>query len=68
MVYSELSQTSYHWSIVEISDENPLMIVVTYMESQRMRIVDLFKTWDADNSMSLTREEFKEGLKVGFGV
>jgi len=40
------------------------MIVVTYMESQRMRIVDLFKTWDADNSMSLTRDEFKEGLKV----
>ena len=29
-----------------------------------MRIVDLFKTWDADNSNSLTRDEFKEGLKV----
>ncbi|XP_067942885.1 leucine-rich repeat-containing protein 74A-like [Watersipora subatra] len=48
----------------EISTENPLMIVVTYMESQRMRIVDLFKTWDADNSMSLTRDEFKEGLQM----
>ena len=29
-----------------------------------MRIVDLFKSWDADNSMSLTRDEFREGLKV----
>lgn len=47
-----------------ISDQNPLEIVVTYMESQRMRIIDLFKTWDTDNSQSLSRDEFKEGLKV----
>ena len=34
------------------------------MSEQNLRLVDLFKSLDKDQSMSLTREEFIEGLKV----
>lgn len=46
------------------SDKNPLEILLIFMSEQNLRLVDLFKSLDKDQSMSLSREEFIEGLKV----
>ena len=46
------------------SDKNPLEILLIFMAEQNLRLVDLFKSLDKDHSMSLTRDEFVEGLKV----
>ncbi|XP_013413482.1 leucine-rich repeat-containing protein 74A [Lingula anatina] len=44
-------------------DKNPLEILLIFMQEQGMRLTDLFRTFDKDQSMSLSREEFIEGLK-----
>ena len=44
---------------------NPLEILLVFMAEQNLRLVDLFKSLDKDQSMSLSRSEFIEGLKVG---
>ena len=49
----------------QFSDQNPLEILLLFMSDQNLRLVDLFKSFDKDQSMSLTREEFIDGLKVG---
>ena len=46
------------------TDKNPLEILLLFMSDQNLRLVDLFKSFDKDQSMSLSREEFIEGLKV----
>ncbi|OAF71218.1 hypothetical protein A3Q56_01003 [Intoshia linei] len=46
-----------------ISDVNPLEVLLIYMTQKNMRLVDLFKTLDKDQSMSLSRDEFIQGLK-----
>lgn len=45
-------------------DINPLEILLTFMGEKKLRLVDLFKNLDKDQSGSLEREEFIEGLKV----
>ena len=34
-----------------------------YLKENRLRMVDLFNTWDKDKSMTLTLEEFEAGIK-----
>ena len=43
---------------------NPLEILLTYMAEKKLRLVDLFKNLDKDQSGSLERHEFIDGLKV----
>lgn len=42
----------------------PMKILKNYIDDNRMRLLDLFNTLDKDKSMSLTVQEFAEGLKV----
>lgn len=46
------------------SDKNPLEIMLTFMAEKKLRLVDLFKAMDKDQSGSLERDEFIEGLQV----
>ena len=43
---------------------NPLEILLIFMAEKNLRLIDLFKSLDADQSMSLSRQEFIDGLKV----
>ena len=47
-----------------LDDRNPLEILMEFMAHQNLRLVDLFKSLDKDQSNSLTRDEFVGGLKV----
>ena len=44
-----------------------IYILKEYVEKKKYRLVDLFRQFDKDNSMSVTRQEFRDGLK-GIGV
>lgn len=44
-------------------DQNPLELLIIFMSEQKLRLVDLFKNLDKDQSMSLSRDEFIGGLK-----
>ena len=44
-----------------------IYILKKYVEDKNYRLVDLFNQFDKDNSLSVTREEFRTGLK-GIGV
>ena len=35
------------------------------MQENGLRLIDFFKQFDRDQSMTLTREEFRNGCKVG---
>ena len=40
-----------------------IYILKQYVEDKNYRLVDLFNQFDKDNSLSVTREEFRQGLK-----
>lgn len=40
-----------------------IYILKKYVEEKNYRLVDLFNQFDKDNSLSVTREEFRQGLK-----
>ncbi|KAL9985644.1 hypothetical protein ACROYT_G008067 [Oculina patagonica] len=42
-------------------------ILKQYVEEKNYRLIDLFNQFDKDNSLSVTRDEFRQGLK-GIGV
>ena len=44
--------------------EDPMMVLMEFMRIKNFRLIDLFKSLDADGSHSLTRKEFKDGLLV----
>jgi hypothetical protein len=37
-----------------------------FMSDKGYRVIDLFKRFDTDRSMSLTKDEFTKGLQVRF--
>ncbi|XP_038075125.1 leucine-rich repeat-containing protein 74A-like isoform X2 [Patiria miniata] len=41
---------------------DPLKLLVQHIEKNNLRIWDLFKAYDKDNSLTVTREEFKNGI------
>ncbi|XP_046568990.1 leucine-rich repeat-containing protein 74A-like [Haliotis rubra] len=43
--------------------EEAMHVISTYLKEKDITIVELFSRFDADGSMSVTHEEFKEGLK-----
>ncbi|XP_064618514.1 leucine-rich repeat-containing protein 74B-like [Lineus longissimus] len=48
------------FSIFDLDD--PMMVLFEYMKQQQFRLIDLFHTLDDDDSRSLTKEEFRDGL------
>lgn len=44
-----------------------IYILKKYVEDKNYRLVDLFNQFDKDHSLSVTRDEFRQGLK-GIGV
>lgn len=47
---------------------HPMNRLKRFIERRNIRIIDFFNKIDADQSMSVTREEFVAGLKVNFEV
>ena len=45
---------------------DPMMVLMEFMRLKNLRLIDLFQAMDKDNSMSLTRDEFKDGLQVQY--
>ena len=45
-------------------NQDPVQALYEYMSEKAYRVIDLFKRFDADRSMSVTREEFAKGLIV----
>ena len=48
----------------EMFANDPMTILKTYMKAKNLRLFDLFRGMDKDGSKSVTREEFKEGIRV----
>jgi hypothetical protein len=48
----------------QYDDENPLIILLTFMTERKLRLIDLFHSMDKDQSGSVDREEFIEALQV----
>ncbi|XP_064624186.1 leucine-rich repeat-containing protein 74A-like [Lineus longissimus] len=44
--------------------DDPMTKVRNYCDKAGLRLIDLFKQFDKDQSMSLTREEIRKGIKV----
>ena len=40
-----------------------IQIILDYLSNNRLRMLDLFNRWDKDKSLSLTRAEFRKGVK-----
>ena len=53
-------------SDIQCNDQNPIEILLLFMSEKNLRLLDLFKSLDKDQSGSLTREEFIDGLQVVF--
>ena len=49
-----------HYNVVE----EALMAMNKYCDDNKINIVELFTRFDEDGSMSVTHDEFKQGLKV----
>lgn len=45
-------------------ERDPMTKLKRYAERNKMRLLDLFKQFDKDNSWSLDRDEFINGVKV----
>ena len=43
---------------------HPMVKLKNYIDRNNLRLVDFFNKFDKDNSMSVTREEFAEGIGV----
>ncbi|KAL3878506.1 hypothetical protein ACJMK2_030848 [Sinanodonta woodiana] len=49
------------WAVVDTDD--PVTILFEYMKLRNLRLIDLFHSFDKDNSDTLTREELRCGLE-----
>ena len=47
---------------------HPMLRLMTYIDKNKLRLVDFFNKFDKDGSMSVTHEEFKQGLSVSDSV
>lgn len=43
---------------------HPMVKLANYIEKHELRLVDFFNKFDKDGSMSVTHEEFMEGIEV----
>ena len=43
---------------------HPMVKLKNYIDRNNLRLVDFFNKFDTDNSMSVTREEFAQGIEV----
>lgn len=49
-------------------ERDPMMKLKAFMAKSKFRMIDLFKEFDKDGSMSVTKDEFFKGLKVDIFV
>ena len=47
---------------------HPMVKLVNYIEKHELRLVDFFNKFDKDGSMSVTHEEFVEGIEVNIFI
>lgn len=47
---------------------DPLKLLIQFLSDKGIRPVDLFRTFDKDNQHKVSREQFIQGLKVGWWV
>ena len=47
---------------------DPISLVVRYLSTVGIRIIDLFRMFDADMDGLVSRQEFIRGLKVGINI
>jgi hypothetical protein len=43
---------------------HPIVKLRNYIEKHHLKLIDFFNKFDKDGSMSVTRDEFQEGIKV----
>ena len=43
---------------------HPMVKLMAYIDKNNLRLVDFFNKFDKDGSMSVTHDEFRQGLKV----
>ena len=49
---------------VVLKDFDPVIVLFEYMKREGLRLIDLFRSLDTDESSTISRTEFKEGFKV----
>ena len=47
---------------------NPMVKLQRFIQKNNLRLVDFFNKFDKDGSMSVTYDEFEEGLKVSLSM
>jgi len=45
------------------ADEDPVELLATFLEKKRVRLLDLFKSFDKDQSWTITPDEFAAGIR-----
>lgn len=60
---------TYHGAIGQfevLPDEepSPVAVVQDYLRKNNLRVWDLFRAYDKDKNLSVSREEFKKGIEV----
>ena len=51
-----------------LNDFDPALILFEYMKQQNLRLIDLFRVFDTDDSHTVSKTELKEGFIVSFLV
>lgn len=51
-------------SLSNYYEADPFRLLLAWAQSRGLRLWDLFSQFDKDGSMSLTKDEFKEAMKV----
>ena len=51
---------------VVLDTDDPVTILFEFMKTKNLRLIDLLHNLDKDHSDTLTRDEFRRGMEVGF--
>ena len=49
-----------------LDTDDPVTVLFEYMKQKNLRLIDLLHNLDRDHSDTITRDEFQQGLAVGF--
>ena len=53
--------------VLDTFRRNPYRKIANYAKAAGYRLLDLFKDFDKDGSMTITKDEFENGIKVSRG-
>ena len=57
MFKAEIKTNKESWN------KDPVLVFISFIEEQKIRIVDMFKSFDTDRSLMVSVDEFKHGLR-----